>query len=96
MILASQLPTLLAFVALILLFFNCATGLQAGVAGSVSQLGSQSFSRYVTASDFGAALGPLLGWLVIDLVGDPTIALGIAGSLFLVATLTVPPSVKRI
>ena len=44
------------------------TALQAGVTGAVSQLGSGHFRYYITAMDFGAACGPLLGWWLMDVL----------------------------
>ena len=47
----------------------------AGVAGSVARRGSQRFARYVTASDLGAAAGPLIGWWLLDVTGIVTVGL---------------------
>ena len=39
--------------------------------------GSRAYAKFVSASDLGAAAGPLLGWIGIDAARDPkTIFLG--------------------
>jgi len=76
-------PPLPLFMGLILIFFVCGTGLQAGLAGTASRLGSGAFARYVTLSDLGAAVGPLVGWLVVDWLEDPLLSLGLGGVTYL-------------
>ena len=66
-------------------FFVTATGLHAGIAGSVARRGSKRFSRYVTMNDFGAATGPALGWWLMDVIGGPTVGFVLAALLYLVA-----------
>lgn len=95
LIAASLLPAAWVFVVLIVIFFNCATGLQAGVAGRVSKMGSGPFARYVTATDFGSALGPLLAWIVIDQFHSPAYALGLGGLVFIISSLFVPREVAK-
>lgn len=79
---AMGLP-LFAFMAAVLIFFVCGTGLQAGLAGSAGRLGSRAFARYVTAGDLGAATGPLLGWWMVDSFDDPSWSLAIGGMTYL-------------
>ncbi len=85
LVMASSRPPLALFVVTIVLFFICGTGLHAGVSGTASRLGSAAFARYVTASDFGSATGPLVGWLVVAWLGDPGLSLGLGGILYLLA-----------
>jgi len=80
----SGLP-LITFMAAILVFFICGTGLQAGLAGTAGALGSGAFARYVTASDLGSATGPLLGWFVVDAFADPSWSLALGGLTYLLA-----------
>lgn len=87
LVMASSAPPLGLFVLAIILFFVCGTGLQAGVAGTASRHGSAAFARYVTASDFGSACGPLLGWLVVAWLTDPGLSLGLGGILYVLAIL---------
>ena len=82
---ASMRPPLAVFTVAIIVFFVCGTGLQAGVAGTAGRQGSAAFARYVTASDFGSACGPLLGWLVVAWLSDPGLSLGLGGILYLLA-----------
>jgi len=92
---ASLQPSAWVFVLLIIIFFNCATALQAGVAGGVSKLGSGPFARYVTANDLGSAVGPLLAWIVIDQFKDPSYALALGGIVFVVSCLLTPHSIAN-
>ncbi len=85
LVMASMRPPLALFMVAIIVFFVCGTGLQAGVAGTASRQGSAAFARYVTASDFGSACGPLLGWLVVAWLSDPGLSLGLGGILYLLA-----------
>jgi len=85
LVMASMRPPLAVFMVAIIIFFVCGTGLQAGVAGTASRQGSAAFARYVTASDFGSACGPLLGWLVVAWLSDPGLSLGLGGILYLLA-----------
>ncbi|MCZ6854078.1 MAG: MFS transporter [Gammaproteobacteria bacterium] len=85
LVMASSGPPVGLFVLAIIVFFVCGTGLQAGVAGTASRHGSSAFARYVTASDFGSACGPLLGWLVVAWLDDPGLSLGLGGILYLLA-----------
>ena len=85
LVMASMRPPLALFMVAIIVFFVCGTGLQAGVAGTARRQGSAAFARYVTASDFGSACGPLLGWLVVAWLSDPGLSLGLGGILYLLA-----------
>jgi hypothetical protein len=83
--LATMEPPLTLFMVLVLVFFVCGTGLQAGLAASASRLGSGPFAQYVTLADLGSAVGPVLGWLVVGWLGDPLLSLGLGGLCYLVA-----------
>ncbi|MDP6376202.1 MAG: MFS transporter [Pseudomonadales bacterium] len=72
------------FTAAVMLFFVAGTALQAGVAGTASMRRSAAYARYVTANDLGSALGPLLGWWLIDLYAEPGLALVAGGVAYLV------------
>jgi len=65
-------------------FFVASTALQAGVASSVSGRGSAPYARFVTASDVGAAAGPLTGWIALDTLGYPAVGLLFGAGLYLV------------
>ena len=79
---ASAATELLGVSAAVIAFFVCGTALQAGVAGSASRLGSAPYARYVTAADFGAACGPVVGWLAFDQFGVPVLGLLIGAVLY--------------
>jgi len=76
-------PSLVLFMLLVLVFFVCGTGLQAGLAGTASRLGSGAFARYVTLADLGSAVGPLLGWLVVAWLDNPLLSLAMGGLTYL-------------
>jgi predicted MFS family arabinose efflux permease len=86
LLLAALTPPLFFFITAIITFFVCGTGLQAGVTGTASRRGSAVFARYVTASDFGSATGPLVGWLLVAWFNDPAWPLAMGGVCYLLAT----------
>ena len=59
---SATVDALTAIALAILLFFLCAVGLTTILLAEAGRRGSRATARYVTASDFGAALGPALGW----------------------------------
>lgn len=79
--LASAAHGIVPVSACVLVFFVAGTALHAGVGGRVAHLGSGAFARYVTAADFGAACGPMMGWLAIDWLGLPSMGMAI-GAVF--------------
>jgi predicted MFS family arabinose efflux permease len=80
---AAMAPQLWMVGALVIAFFVASTALQAGIVGQASQLGSARFARYVTASDIGAAAGPLFGWLALEQFDAPTIGLMLGAASFI-------------
>ncbi len=84
--LSALTPPLWVFIAAILTFFLSGTALQAGVAGTAGRLGSAAYARYVTASDFGSASGPLLGWLVVAWLDSAAWSLALGALAYLLAT----------
>ena len=54
----------------VLVFFVCGVGLTTILMAQAGRLGSKTTARYVTASDFGSALGPALGWTSQQLVSS--------------------------
>ncbi len=53
-----------SLVVLVLLFFVFAVGSTVVVASEASIRGSRAVASYATASDTGAALGPMVGWMI--------------------------------
>lgn len=89
-------PPLIALLASVIVFFVCGTALQAGIAGTVGKQGSQAFARYVTAADFGAASGPLAGWIALELFASETVGLALAAVVYLVAASVAAASLPRL
>ena len=52
----------------VIIFFVCGTALKTIISAEASRLGSKVFARYVTASDLGAAFGPVIGWGAYELI----------------------------
>lgn len=76
--LSSSLPLLIIAV---LTFFATGTALSATLLGFAGRRGSRPLARYVTANDLGAASGPIIGWIALDLFERRTIGLGIGASI---------------
>jgi uncharacterized membrane protein len=60
-------PVLL--IAAVLAFYVTATGVAVVLHAEAGSGGSRRVASYVTASDFGSAAGPNLGWLLLQLGG---------------------------
>ena len=69
----------------VIAFFLCSTALTAAVSGAAAQRGSEVYSRYVTAGDIGAATGPLLGWIAMELVDSPVLGLALGAGFYALA-----------
>jgi MFS family permease len=65
---APQVPTSVMVLA-ILAFYVTATGVAVVLQAEAGSGGSRRVASYVTASDFGSAAGPNLGWLLLQLGG---------------------------
>ena len=64
-------------VPLIIVFFIASTMSRIALISRAGVRGSKAYAKFVSASDLGAAVGPLLGWIGIDAARDPkTILLG--------------------
>lgn len=92
---ASLQPGITMLVLGVIGFFVSATALQAGITGTASRLGSASYARFVTASDFGSASGPVIGWLLVDRTGEPGLALAVGAALYLVTALAIGPALIK-
>ncbi len=84
-------------VGLVMVFFVCATGLQVTLTAEAGRHGSKVYSQFITASDFGAACGPLVAWTMLDKIeadfvpeilkqNAPTVIFGVGTILFLIGT----------
>lgn len=67
----------------VIAFFISGTALNAGVAGTVARQGNGPYARYVTASDFGAAVGPIAGWVAVDALSLDTVGLIMGAATYL-------------
>lgn len=95
LLIAANAVHVVTVAALVVVFFVSGTALQAGVTGTVSRFGSVAFSRYVTAADFGAAVGPLLGWWAVDWITRDTAGIAIGGGLFLIVSVLALVAMKK-
>lgn len=84
LLIASTVSAMWAVICLVIVFFICGTALQAGIAGTVGKRGPGAFARYVTAADFGSAVGPVVGWVVLDWLDVTTVGLTMGGVCYLV------------
>jgi MFS family permease len=76
-------------VVLIVVFFVCATGATVSLVAQAGMAGPRSVARYVTASDLGSAVGPLLGWMAPQWGWPSEVAFAAAAALYVVAAITV-------
>ena len=49
----------------------------------------------MTASDLGAATGPLIGWMAIERAGSPDVVFAVGGVLYLIATISAAVKQRR-
>jgi MFS family permease len=71
----------------VLVFFICSTVALLALNMEAGLRGSRNFSYLVSATDLGAAVGPLLGWIGIESFDKPHIIFLAGGALFSVAAL---------
>jgi MFS family permease len=64
LIIISLLKTPVLLVGLIFVFFIVSTALMTLLSAQAGQSGSRSVASYVTATDFGMAIGPLIAWSI--------------------------------
>ena len=79
----------------ILLFFGCGVSLTAGIAAEAGKRGPKAIALYASALDLGAAVGPILGWGILDFTSSPGIIFVAGGILFSIAALFSWRSFKR-
>jgi len=68
----------------VLVFFCCETSLDTIFAAWTGEQGSKFVASYVTAYDLGAAIGPLLGWSIVEF-GLSISLIFIAGAIFYIS-----------
>jgi len=84
---ASQTSSAWTLVCLVLMFFVCGVGQTVVNLAEASSRGSRTVSAYVTASDFGAAVGPMLGWITVQAALPTDSIFLLAGGLYVVGAL---------
>ena len=77
---------------LVVLFFFCATTLTTAALAEAGSRGSRPFASYVTASDMGSAVGPLVGWTIQQFFFAPPSIFIVAGGLYVVGCLISLPA----
>ena len=88
--LAAYTTALLPLCASIIAFFMCSTALHATVAGVAGKQGGRRYAHFVSASDLGAAAGPLFGWLAVGTLDAENFAIVLAAVMYALATFVGP------
>ena len=81
----------------IIVFFVCGTALSTVISAEASHQGSRVFARYATATDLGAAFGPVIGWTAYEFLDIPDLAFILGALLYTIGLLAAliafrPPS----
>lgn len=95
MLLLSMSNSLAALAVGIIVFFMCGTALATVVSAEASRLGSRLYARYATASDLGAAFGPVIGWTAYELLDIPDLAFILGAFLYTIGLLAAVNAFKR-
>jgi predicted MFS family arabinose efflux permease len=74
--------SLFPLIFLILIFFISDTTLSISLSSIAAKNGSSSFASLATGFDFGAALGPLFSWTLVELVSTPSLSLAAGAVLY--------------
>jgi len=75
-------PGLWPVVFYVLGVFVCSTAVLVTLMAETGAVGPAAFARFATANDFGQAVGPLLGWALMSLVGIHSVSLLVAAVLY--------------
>jgi MFS family permease len=70
---------ILVLIIFIILYFVSGTSLAAGIAAEAGRSGSRSIALYASALDLGAAIGPVLSWMILGVVFSPALLFTSAG-----------------
>lgn len=79
---AAVAPTVTLLVIAVVTFFVCGTAFGAALTGFAGAQGSRALARYVTATDLGAASGPLIGWVALGVFDQRTLGLAIGAVIY--------------
>ncbi len=83
LLISGLLKTTPFLIPLVILFFTCSAVSRLAVESQAAVAGPRAYSRLATATDLGAAVGPVLGWLGIELARSGLI-FWVGGGLFIV------------
>jgi MFS family permease len=67
MFVASMVSHVVLLVVCVLVFFACGVGVSVVMVAESGMRGARSVATYMTASDFGSATGPMLGWMTLQM-----------------------------
>jgi hypothetical protein len=82
LVVAAAAPTVPVLLLSVITFFICGTALGAGLIGFAGAQGSRALARYATATDLGAASGPLIGWIALGVFDQRTLGLAIGAVVY--------------
>ncbi len=82
LVVATASPSLPLLLLAVVVFFIAGTTLGAGLVGFVGAQGSRTLSRYATATDLGAAAGPLIGWIALGLFDRRSLGLAMGAAVY--------------
>jgi len=82
LVVAATSPPVIVLIAAVVAFFVSGTALGAALVGFAGRQGSRALARYATASDLGAATGPLIGWIALGLFETRSLGLGIGAVIY--------------
>lgn len=88
LLIASSFGHIVALVPAVVLFFIATVLCKLALYVGAGEAGSSRFADMATASDLGAAIGPLVGWIVIDRLGSPDAVFTIGATLYAIAALS--------
>jgi MFS family permease len=72
---------------MILLFFLSAAIVMVLLSTQAASHGARVYASFATALDLGAAVGPLVGWTILEFISIPTLSFALGGFLYAVAML---------
>ncbi len=88
LLVAGTLGQTLVLLPAVVLFFIATVACKLALYAGAGSAGSSRFARMATASDLGAATGPIVGWIAIDRLGSPDSVFAIGAALYAVAALS--------
>jgi MFS family permease len=84
--LAGLFPEIVVLLLVVVFFFICETTLRIALTVEAGIRGPKAYSVLSTATDAGAAVGPILAWTVFDLISNSQVLFLIGGALYAAST----------